>query len=219
MRLDRDGPGVAKGLLLTRLTQALKSAVRDADAVLVSDYGLGVPESLQTQLTALARAVPLCADARYGLRNYRGAALAKPNEVELEQAIGKRIGDDPRALESAARALLAELGAKVLLVTRGRSGMAVVQPDAPTVMLPAHGEHEAVDVTGAGDTVMAAMTLGLACKAEPLDAARLANVAGALVVQKPGTATVTAAELSAELQHGEVSRGAGLNFAARGKRA
>ncbi len=132
VRLDRDGPGPAKGLLLTRLKQALRTAVEEADAILVSDYGLGVPESLQPQLAALARTMPLCADARYGLRHYRGAALAKPNEVELEQAIGRRIGDDPQALESAARALLGQLGAKVLLVTRGRSGMAVVRPGGHT---------------------------------------------------------------------------------------
>src|SRR5207253_11234527 len=70
---------------------------------------------------------------------------------------------------------------------------------APTGLLPVHGSAEAVDVTGAGDTVMAASTLALACGADPVQAARLANVAGALVVQKPGTATVGAAELREEL--------------------
>lgn len=221
VRLDREGPGVASGLLLTRLQQALKSAVKDADAVLVSDYGLGVPESLRPELAALSLQIPLCADARYGLKSYRGAALAKPNEVELEQAVGKRIGDDPRALELAARTLLSELNAKVLLVTRGRSGMAVVRPNEPTILLRAHGDREAVDVTGAGDTVMAAMTLGLACKADPLQAARLANVAGALVVAKPGTATITAAELAIELLASEVSQGSALAqpVQKKGKRA
>ena len=207
VRLDRDGPGLPRGLLATRLEQALAQAAKQSDAILVSDYGLGCPAHLQPRLAELARTRPVCVDARYGLRSYRGAALVKPNEVELEQAIGRRIGDDPRGLEEAARALQAELRAGVLLVTRGRSGMAVVRAGEPTVLLPAHGEREAVDVTGAGDTVMAAMTLGLACGAEPLQAARLANVAGALVVRKPGTATVSAAELREELLECEVAEG------------
>jgi len=218
VRLDRDGPRAPQGKVREALLRALQRAARGADALLVSDYGLGVPAALQPQLAELGRALPLCADARYGLRNYRGAALAKPNEVELEQAVSRRIGDDLHALESAARSLLSELDARVLLVTRGRSGMAVVRPDQPTMLLPAHGAHEAVDVTGAGDTVMAAMTLGLACSADPLEAARLANVAGALVVKKPGTATVSAAELRAELDASDVAHGEPLSGSTRAAR-
>jgi bifunctional ADP-heptose synthase (sugar kinase/adenylyltransferase) len=87
----------------------------------------------------------------------------------------------------------------MLLVTRGRNGMSLFRSGQPPVHIPAHGSQDAVDVTGAGDTVAAAFTAGLAAGAEPLDAARLANVAGALVVQKPGTAVVTREELLAEL--------------------
>ncbi len=219
VRLDRDGPRPPEGALRDALVRALRTAARGADALLVSDYGLGVPSSLHAELSTLGRSLPLCADARYSLRTYGGAALLKPNEVELEQAVGRQIGDDLRALESAARALLRDVDAGVLLVTRGRSGMAVVRPDLPTVLLPAHGAHEAVDVTGAGDTVMATMTLALACKADPVEAARLANVAGALVVKKPGTATVSAAELAAELAVAEVARGGTLAAISGKKRA
>ncbi len=204
VRLDRDGPGVPSGVLLKKLLAALRTAVRGADAVLVSDYGLGLLEALRTPVFELAGARPVCVDARYHLRDYRGASLLKPNEVELEQAVGRPLGGTPEALEAAGRDFLAQLGAKALLVTRGRHGMALLRPGHATAMIAAHGQREAVDVTGAGDTVMAAITLGLACGADAVQAARLANVAGALVVQKPGTATVSRAELAAELAAGPV---------------
>lgn len=204
VRLDRDGPGVPSGVLLKKLLAALATAVRGADAVLVSDYGLGLLEALRPSVLALSRTLPICVDARYHLRDYRGAALLKPNEVELEQTVGKPLDGTPQALESAGRALLTQLRAGALLVTRGRHGMSLLRPGHPTALIAAHGEREAVDVTGAGDTVMAAMTLGLACGADAVLAARLANVAGALVVQKSGTATVSRAELLAELQAGPV---------------
>ena len=205
VRLDRDGPGVPTGALKKRLLGALRAAAQGADAVLVSDYGLGLLEALRPAVLGLGRALPLCVDARYDLRAYSGAALVKPNEVELEAATGRRIGDSAEALETAGRALLKSLRVGAVLVTRGRHGMALLRPGAPTAHLPAHGEREAVDVTGAGDTVIAATALGLACGANALLAARLANVAGGRAVQKPGTATVSAAELRDELRASRVA--------------
>jgi bifunctional ADP-heptose synthase (sugar kinase/adenylyltransferase) len=88
---------------------------------------------------------------------------------------------------------------ELLLVTRGLNGMSLFRPGVAPVHLPAHGALDAVDVTGAGDTVAATFCAGLAAGGDPVSAARLANVAGALVVQKPGTATVTREELAREL--------------------
>jgi len=142
--------------------------------------------------------VPVCADSRYGLRSFVGLTMVKPNEVELEAASGVSLAQ-PDGVEKAARALLRRLACEVLLVTRGRNGMSLFRPGLAPVHLPAHGSLDAVDVTGAGDTVAAAFSAGLAAGGDPVTAARLANVAGALVVQKPGTATVTREELAAEL--------------------
>jgi D-glycero-beta-D-manno-heptose-7-phosphate kinase len=201
VRLDRDGPSAPSAALAEQLSAAFRQAARGADAVLVSDYGLGTLPPLRADIARLCSAgTPVCVDARYDLRSYRGIALAKPNEVELEQAVGRRILDDLALLEKAGRELLVRLHARALLVTRGRSGMALLRPREQLALLPVHGAREAVDVTGAGDTVMAATTLGLAVGADALLSARLANVAGALVVQKPGTATVSAGELRAELR-------------------
>jgi bifunctional ADP-heptose synthase (sugar kinase/adenylyltransferase) len=82
-----------------------------------------------------------------------------------------------------------------LLVTRGRDGMALFQVGQKTIHIPVHGSDQAVDVTGAGDTVLAAFTLALASGASALEAAHIANIAGGLVVMKRGTATVSREEL------------------------
>jgi bifunctional ADP-heptose synthase (sugar kinase/adenylyltransferase) len=124
--------------------------------------------------------------------------MVKPNEVELETASGISLGGKG-GLERAARTLQRKVGCEVLLVTRGRNGMSVFRRGLAPVHVPAHGSQDAVDVTGAGDTVAATFCAGLAAGGDAVSAARLANVAGALVVQKPGTATVSRAELEAEL--------------------
>ena len=113
----------------------------------------------------------------------------------MEQALGVTIGDDPQRLERAGRELLERLQAGGLVLTRGSRGMAVFVPGRPTVHIPVFGTDEVADVTGAGDTVIAAITMALAAGATLDDAARLANYAGGIVVMKRGTATVSAAEL------------------------
>jgi bifunctional ADP-heptose synthase (sugar kinase/adenylyltransferase) len=93
---------------------------------------------------------------------------------------------------------------KSLLVTRGRHGAALFEPGDRLTEIPVHGSDQAVDVTGAGDTVLAAYTLSLACGASPLEAAHIANIAGGLVVMKRGTATISRDELL-EAIHAEAS--------------
>jgi bifunctional ADP-heptose synthase (sugar kinase/adenylyltransferase) len=89
-----------------------------------------------------------------------------------------------------------------VLITRGSRGMALFEPGRPTVHIPIFGSDQIADVTGAGDTVMATMTLALAAGGSFEEAARLANYAGGLVVMKRGTATVSARELRAAVQRG-----------------
>jgi bifunctional ADP-heptose synthase (sugar kinase/adenylyltransferase) len=100
-------------------------------------------------------------------------------------------------LEKAGRALLERLRSRAVLVTRGSRGMALFEPGRPTEHIEIYGSDEISDVTGAGDTVIATVTLAVAAGASFADAARLANYAGGIVVMKRGTATVTAAELRA----------------------
>jgi rfaE bifunctional protein kinase chain/domain len=181
--------------------RAALAAIGRADAVLVSDYGSGLVAPVFVR--ALARmlrsrgAVPILIDSRYALTDYSRLTACTPNESEVEQLLGVRIDDRPRVLERAGRTLLERTEMRAVLITRGSRGMALFEPGKPTVHIPIHGSDQIVDVTGAGDTVMATMTLALASGATFEEAARLANVAGGLVVMKRGTATVSAAELKA----------------------
>src|SRR3954468_7553 len=223
LRIDRDGPPAPGPGLTQKLVRALAQAAAKADAVLVSDYGLGLlsPALVEAVRSLAAQGKTVCVDARHSLGKYRGVTVAKPNEVELEQEVGHPIGDDPVALEEAARELLKSLRLQSLLVTRGRTGMALLRPGEPTALVPVHGSADAVDVTGAGDTVMAANTVALAAGADPVQAMRIANVAGALKVQKPGTVPVTAAEIRAELERAPVAQPTVVvqpRAAARGRR-
>lgn len=182
--------------------RAATRALKGADAVLVSDYGSGLlsPSLVHALVAPLRRSrpeVPVLVDSRYDLMKYRGLTASTPNESEVEHALGVTIGDAPRALERAGRAILRRTRMDAVVITRGSRGMAVFERDAPTTHIPIFGSDEIADVTGAGDTVMATLTLALAAGATMVEAARLANYAGGLVVMKRGTATVSARELVA----------------------
>lgn len=200
LRLDRGNVLPLAARVAEGVARALEEAAQGAHAVLVSDYGGGVlGEATRAALRRLAASGLLVSvDSRYALESLVGFRAAKPNEPELATLTGLPVEDDA-ALERAAAAGLGLLDVEVLLVTRGRRGMALLERGGALQLLPAHGTRAAVDVTGAGDTVMAAFTLGLAAGAGARAAAELANVAGSLVVLKPGTAPVTSDELAAEL--------------------
>lgn len=180
--------------------RAARAAIKSADAVLISDYGSGLVQprfiaELAATLKSKARHVPILIDSRYALTRYRGLTACTPNESEVEQVLGVRIDDNKAALERAGRALLKRTRMTSVLITRGSRGMALFESGKPTVHIPIYGSDQIADVTGAGDTVMATMTLALAAGGSFEEAARLANYAGGLVVMKRGTATVSAAEL------------------------
>jgi D-glycero-beta-D-manno-heptose-7-phosphate kinase len=114
--------------------------------------------------------------------------------------LGVAIDDRMDVLESAGRTLLERTHMEAVLITRGSRGMALFQAGRPTVHIPIYGSDQIADVTGAGDTVMATLTLALAAGGSAEEGARLANYAGGLVVMKRGTATVTSTELATAVQ-------------------
>lgn len=184
-------------------------ALRGADALLLSDYGCGL---VTPSLIADAKRVlkesggPIVVDSRYNLLGFHGITACTPNESEVEHALGIRIGDNPRALERAGRTVLRRTRASAVLITRGSRGMALFQPDRPTQHIPIVGSDQIADVTGAGDTVIATLTLALSAGATFAEAAHLANYAGGLVVMKRGTATVSASELRFSVSGGTIGR-------------
>ena len=210
VRIDRGVGQPLDSQARARFERAALASLAGADAVLMSDYGSGLvtPALARRVTTALRRAghpIPVLIDSRYRLLDYRGLTACTPNESEVEQALGVRINDNARVLESAGREILKQTAMNAVLITRGSRGMALFVPGAATVHIPIHGSDEIADVTGAGDTVMATLTLALAAGATFEAAARLANYAGGIVVMKRGTATVSRNELRAAVNH-DVSR-------------
>ena len=104
--------------------------------------------------------MPILVDSRYRLLDYRGLTTCTPNESEVEQALGIRIDDDAEALERGGPDVLRRTRMQAVLITRGSRGMALFQPKQPTIHVPIFGSDEVTDVTGAGDTVIATMSLG-----------------------------------------------------------
>ena len=211
VRIDRAVNQAFDGRARDKFFDAALAAIDGADAVLISDYGSGlVTPSLVAKLRTILKReglpIPMLVDSRYRLLEYRGLTACTPNEAEVEQALGVRINDDPQALERAGRAILAQTRMQAVLITRGSRGMALFVPGQRTVHIPIYGSDEIADVTGAGDTVMATLSLALASGATFEAAARLANYAGGLVVMKRGTATVSADELRAAVRADEASR-------------
>ena len=197
VRVDREPAGepqpTTEDALLARLT-ALGSRI---DAIVISDYGYGTvtPRIFEHIKTFARRAnAVVSVDSRYQMPRFTGVTAATPNEAELEQLAGVP-ADDERAVDKAGRQVLERLDARLLLVTRGSRGLALLERDGATTFIPIHGTDEIADVTGAGDTVISTFTLALASGATPLQAATLANIAGGIVVMKRGTATVLPSEL------------------------
>jgi rfaE bifunctional protein kinase chain/domain len=198
VRIDRRSDRSIADETRAAVARAARAAIADADAVLISDYGSGlVTPALAREIweRVRSRRVPVLVDSRYALTRYRGLTACAPNESEVEQALGVRIDDNLRVLERAGRQILARTRMQAVVITRGSRGMAVFEPARKTVHIPIFGSDQIADVTGAGDTVMATLTLALAAGTSVEEAARLANVAGGLVVMKRGTATVAASEL------------------------
>jgi rfaE bifunctional protein kinase chain/domain len=204
VRLDREPPTGLDGALEAQLLERLEQAAVSADAIIVSDYGYGTvtPRLFDAVLAAARRrGAVVTVDSRYELPRFRGATAATPNEPELEALTGLAVDDD-LTLEKAGRQVLDRLEARYLLVTRGSRGLALLEREGGSALIPVFGTDEIADVTGAGDTVISVFTMALASGADPVGAAEIANLAGGIVVMKRGTATVDRSELLAAFERG-----------------
>jgi rfaE bifunctional protein kinase chain/domain len=205
LRVDREPKPPLPDRASKKLRQDLLAAIKSADALAISDYGFGVatPALALEASSKRKTAIPITLDARRQLHGYSRAQIttATPNEAELEAQHHISIGQDLAELARAGHTTLTTMKLNALLVTRGRHGIALFESGKRLTHIPVHGSDQSVDVTGAGDTVLATYTLALACGASALEAAHIANIAGGLVVMKRGTATVTRAELLDAIQN------------------
>jgi D-glycero-beta-D-manno-heptose-7-phosphate kinase len=203
VRVDREPEPLSETHpALLNLVDAAREYATASDAFLVSDYGYGAatPRLLTfIKSNHCLENKPVTVDSRYRILEYEGATAATPNEPEVEEALGAKIGHDDQKLHWAAERMMKEMALESLVITRGRDGMVAFEKDAAPLAIPIYGSDQVVDVTGAGDTVIATFTAALAAGADTASAARLANFAGGIVVMKRGTATVTGKELLAAI--------------------
>jgi rfaE bifunctional protein kinase chain/domain len=198
VRIDREPPEENRGELRKRVNRKAARLLNSSTGLLIADYGYGATDS--PSVASLQRRIgngrlPVVVDSRYALKSYSKVTAATPNEPEVEAVFGRTIGNNLDLLYELGGAMLEQQELKALLITRGRDGMALFERGKKPQIIPVFGSDQAVDVTGAGDTVGAVFTLAIAAGAGFAIAALLANCAGGLVVMKRGTATVTAREL------------------------
>jgi rfaE bifunctional protein kinase chain/domain len=198
VRVDREPEAEPDRNQKRELVLAAREYARASDAILISDYGYGAatPATLNSiREKGRLDNMPVVLDSRHRMLQFSGVTAATPNEPEVEEALGMRIGHDWAQLCSAGEQVISRMKLDSLIITRGRDGMAAFRRNDKPERIPIFGSDQVADVTGAGDTVIATFTAALAAGASTEDAAHLANYAGGIVVMKRGTATVSREEL------------------------
>lgn len=196
VRVDRKSDELPDPELQEQLAAYIQQQVGAVDAVVCSDYGDGV---LTPPVISAALTHPLTiVDSQQQIHRYGGATLFTPNLPEAERAVGYAI-TNAQTLSQAGRDLLKLTDAKHILITRGEQGMTLFDRDGGEQTIPAFNRTDVFDVTGAGDTVVAALTLALAIGATPWEATVLGNLAASIVVRTFGTTTTSVEEMRSAL--------------------
>ena len=201
LRLDRLPRKPLGERELAELWDQSSNFLKQVEAVIISDYHLPVIPLrflMDLSLSSQKAGKKVIIDSRHRVKEFQGVTLSTPNLAEAEEAVARKISNHTE-LEEAGKRLLGETGAELILITLGDQGMALFCPHSGMQLMPAHNRLEVFDVSGAGDTVVAAITLGLLAGMEPLEAAKFANIAAGLVVRKLGTATVSLTEIKEHL--------------------
>ncbi len=208
LRIDREEPRALDENAVLEIVRQLRNHLPGTGALIVSDYAKGiVGPSVMEEVRRLCtrHRIPWIVDPKPDHRAlYQGATLMTPNRKETAELSGLPANSD-REIAAAGKALLDGLGLSGLLITRSEKGMALFARDAEHSdpwMIPTMAQ-EVFDVSGAGDTVIAAFSAAVAAGADWKDAAMLANAAAGVVVAKMGTATVTVEELLAHYHEQE----------------
>ncbi len=200
IRVDHEKKLDLSESLESRMVREIERMADDGlDALLISDYGLGVvTKGVKDEIRKLSTELIITVDSRYAGDSFFGVTAITPNEEEVEGMLG--YWPDEERLDEAGATLLEKTGARAVLITRGDKGMSLFEGNVPRADIPIHGSDQVLDVTGAGDTVIAAFTLSLAAGASMREAAEIANRAAGLVVMKAGTTVVEPHELLATFE-------------------
>jgi rfaE bifunctional protein kinase chain/domain len=202
LRLDRISHATIDSVVQSLLSERLERAANGYNAVILSDYRAGV---ISDNVIATSRKVAAqhgllyVIDAQEGFERFQAATLLTPNQPDAEKAVGYTF-DTREKLLKGGQDLLLLTGAQAILITRGPEGMVLFRTGQPPVYMPVFNRSEVFDVTGAGDTVVATMTLALSTGSSVEEAMALGNLAAGIVVRKPGTAVTSQEELIENLE-------------------
>ncbi|MBF0526401.1 MAG: D-glycero-beta-D-manno-heptose-7-phosphate kinase [Deltaproteobacteria bacterium] len=197
VRVDREKKGPVTGKALKELLRCIENTLPQIKGIIVSDYGKGViTRDFMDGLRAITKdtAPIISVDPKVGhFRRYRETTIITPNHLEASQATGIDI-TDMETLIKAGKKLLHDINCQSVIITRGEAGMSLFEGDGRVTHIPTVAR-QVFDVTGAGDTVIAALTLGMLAGLDLKDAAMLANFAAGVVVGEVGTSVVTPEKL------------------------
>lgn len=198
IRIDRESKNPIGNALEKQLIKKLEKTLPSLDAIVISDYNLGViSDQMIDYLNSISekKEIIVTVDSRFKFNRFRNVTSLTPNEGEASRVTGIPVEDDEKSLIKCGTALFEMTNPDALLITRGRRGMSLFEKDGTVINIGVYGEDELSDVTGAGDTVISAFTLALSSGATFREAMMLSNYAGGIVVMKSGTATVSRDEL------------------------
>ncbi|MEN6566136.1 MAG: PfkB family carbohydrate kinase [Veillonellales bacterium] len=197
VRIDKEKKEPLASAIEERVLDYIKLYIGQMDGVVLSDYGSHTVSPLIMRYaidTCRSAGIPCIVDSRYNVMAFTGVTLVKQNESEAAAALGMKFLDEA-ALIPAGQALLKQLEAEAVLITRGPDGMTLFEKSGSYSHIPVTNKSEVYDVSGAGDTVVTAMILAVTAGASYGEAARLANFAAGVVVRKLGTAAASPDEL------------------------
>ena len=176
----------------------LKQVIDKIDAVVLSDYGSGMlSDKIRSFIieSCQEKNIKTIVDSRYDILKFEGVSFVKQNEAEASKAVGFELTSED-AVVTAGKILLEKLQAEGIIISRGEQGMSLIQDNGEIHHIPVVDKSEVFDVSGAGDTAVAAFILAIASGAKPVEATKIANFAAGIAVRKLGTATVSNEELN-----------------------
>ena len=203
VRIDRQTKTPVTGEVEKKIIENIKKAMPMYDGVILSDYHLGcLTQNVITSAIEEAKKLNkiIVADIQKEMEKYKGVTAITPNQPDTEKFVSKFIKDD-KTLNEAGLELMNKLDLKTLLITRGENGMAVFEKGREPVKIPAFNKKEVFDVTGAGDTVVAAFTLALCAGFSAKEAAIIGNTAASIVIRHFGCHTTNIDEIEFELKN------------------
>ena len=198
VRIDQEMKSPILSQTEESLINILEQVIDKIDAVVLSDYGSGMlSDKIRSFIieSCQEKNIKTIVDSRYDILKFEGVSFVKQNEAEAAKAVGFELTSED-AVVTAGKILLEKLQAEGIIISRGEQGMSLIQDNGEIHHIPVVDKSEVFDVSGAGDTAVAAFILAIASGAKPVEATKIANFAAGIAVRKLGTATVSNEELN-----------------------